>query len=282
MLTANNLTLSIGRKRIVDRVSLDLCPGEVVAVVGPNGAGKSTLLKLLTGDWKPSAGSVSVMGRPLESWSRQELARRRAVLLQSSHLSFAFSVSEVVLMGRIPHNHGTESARDYDIAEQALAYVGMSRFADRLYQTLSGGEQQRVHLARVLAQIWEPPAAGERYLLLDEPTSSLDLLYQQQVLNVARQFARAGTAVLVILHDLNLAAQYADRILMLKAGQARYVGVPQQVLTSHHIQEVYDTPVAVIAHPHSNTLLVTPLPLETAVAGGFNFALGSISEIGPG
>jgi iron complex transport system ATP-binding protein len=211
------------------------------------------------------------MERPLESWSRQELARRRAVLLQSSRLSFAFSVSEVVLMGRIPHNHDTESAKDYHIAEQALAYVGMSRFADRIYHTLSGGEQQRVHLARVLAQIWEPPAEGERYLLLDEPTSSLDLLYQQQVLNVARQFARVGTAVLVILHDLNLAAQYADRILMLKAGQACYTGAPQQVLTSHHIQDVYDTPVAVIPHPHSSTPLITPLPLETAVAG----------EIGP-
>jgi iron complex transport system ATP-binding protein len=202
-------------------------------------------------------------------WSRQELARRRAVLLQSSHLSFAFSVSEVVLMGRIPHNHGAESTRDYHIAEQALAYVGLSAFADRLYHTLSGGEQ-RVHLARVLAQIWEPPAKDERYLLLDEPTSSLDLLYQQQVLSVARQFARAGTAVLIILHDLNLAAQYADRILMLKAGQARYTGTPQQVLTTHHIQEVYDTPVAVIRHPHSNTPLITPLPLETAVAGGLN------------
>ncbi|MEM7117545.1 MAG: heme ABC transporter ATP-binding protein [Chloroflexota bacterium] len=256
MLTANNLGFTVGRKAILQDVSVELAAGELLAVVGPNGAGKSTLLKLLTGDIRPSSGEVMLEKRPLSQWSRADLAKRRAVLLQQSHLTFAFSVLEVVLMGRIPHNSGVESDNDYAIAEEALDFVGLTDFADRVYPTLSGGEQQRVQLARILAQIWEPPAAGHRYLLLDEPTASLDLAYQQQTLKIARRFAMEGTAVLAILHDLNLAAQFADRILMLKGGTITAVGTPAEVLTSQTIETVFDTPVHVLTHPETKRPLV--------------------------
>lgn len=255
MLVANEVSFHIGSKPILENISLTIAPGELVAIIGPNGAGKSTLLRLLTGDRQPSNGSVTLMERPLASWSRQELAKRRAVLMQQSRLTFGFTALEVVLMGRIPHNTGASG--DYAIAAEALDYVGLSDFAERFYPTLSGGEQQRVQLARILAQIWQPPTTGERYLLLDEPTASLDLAYQQQTLQIARQFAQSGTAVLAILHDLNLAAHYADRILMLKAGKSVACGTPSEVLTSQIIEELFDIPVLVLPHPQTGQPLVT-------------------------
>lgn len=245
-------------KHIVRDVSLQLHCGELLAIVGPNGAGKSTLLKLLTGDLKPSSGSVEIEKKQLNRWSLAELAKRRSVLLQQSRLSFGFSVEEVVLMGRMPHNRGVETEQDYTISAEALELVGLSAFSDRTYTTLSGGEQQRVQLARVLAQIWETPVDGGRYLLLDEPTNSLDLAYQQQVLRIAKQLAANGTGVLAILHDLNLAAQYADRIVMLKDGCIVAEGHPHEVLNAKTIEMVFATPVSVLSHPVTGLPLVTP------------------------
>lgn len=262
MIEATDVSFAVRGKPIVQGVSLQVLPGEILAVVGPNGAGKSTLLRLLTGELKPTTGQIHLEQKPLREWTRLALAQRRAVLLQRSSLSFAFTALEVVSMGRIPHHRGAESARDQAIAAQALASVGLGGFADRLYPTLSGGEQQRVQLARILAQIWEPPDDGARYLLLDEPTSSLDLAYQQQTLRLAQSFAAAGTAVFVILHDLNLAAQYASRILMLKAGQAHACGTPGQVLRAETIEQVFETPVLVLEHPQAGVPLVTPLASE--------------------
>jgi iron complex transport system ATP-binding protein len=178
------------------------------------------------------------------------------VLPQDSTLSFPFIVSEVVLMGRTPHLRGAEGPRDYEIAAWALRAVEADHLRDRLYPTLSGGERQRVHLARILAQIWEAPADGSRYLLLDEPTTNLDLAHQQSVLRVVRRFASEGTGSLVILHDLNLAAQYADLIIMLKAGRVMASGSPVEVLTQAKIQQTFDLPVTVITHPHADRVVV--------------------------
>lgn len=258
MIEAKEVGWSVQGKPIVQDVSMQLHGGELLAIVGPNGAGKSTLLKLLTGDVKPTSGAVVVEKQPLRDWSLAELAKRRSVLMQKSNLSFSFAVSEVVLMGRMPHNNGVETERDWEISAESLALVGLSNFADRTYTTLSGGEQQRVQLARVLAQIWDEPANGSRYLLLDEPTASLDLAYQQQTLRIARQFAEAGTAVLAILHDLNLAAQYADRIVMMKQGCVAMTGTPQEVLQVDTIEQVFETPVMVLAHPVTGLPLVVP------------------------
>jgi iron complex transport system ATP-binding protein len=237
-------------------------PGEVVAVTGPNGAGKSTLLKVLTGELKPTSGTVFMQERALSLWPLRERARLRAVLPQDFMLSFPFMALEVVLMGRSPHGHG-ESRRDYDIAYQALALTGVGNLAGRLYPTLSGGERQRVQLARVLAQIWEAPVDGRsRYLLLDEPTASLDLSHQHATLRIARDFARQGAGVLAVLHDLNLAAQYADRIVILQAGRMLADGPPLQVLQPELIDRAFAMPVMVIPHPLQNCPLVVPVPDE--------------------
>jgi iron complex transport system ATP-binding protein len=230
----------------------------VLAVVGPNGAGKSTLRKILCGDLKPSGGEVFMKGRALADWSLTERAQVRAVLPQDSSLNFPFTVLEVVLMGRAPHLKGAEGKHDYEVARAALDAVEVRHLEERIYPTLSGGERQRVQLARVLAQIWEPPAGGARYLLLDEPTSNLDLAHQHSTLKIARRFAREGVGVLIILHDLNLAAQYADRILMLRQGSVAALGSPIEVLTPEAIYETFGMPVVITKHPLLECPLIIP------------------------
>jgi iron complex transport system ATP-binding protein len=262
-LEGRSLTFRIGERALVDDVSLRVAPGEIVAVVGANGAGKSTLLKLLCGDLPLARGEVYVNGKPLARWSKRDLARARAVLPQTSPLSFGFNALEVVLMGRSPHIQGIERPADYTIARTALASARVDHLAARSYLTLSGGEQQRVQLARVLAQIWED--TGARYLLLDEPTNNLDLAHQHGTLTIASDFARRGVGVLVILHDLNLAAQYADHILVMKGGRALAYGAPNAVLTSDIIHAAFDIDVLVQAHPCLNCPLVVAMPQGAAV-----------------
>jgi iron complex transport system ATP-binding protein len=258
LIEARSLRVAIGPKILLDGISLEVRAGEVVAVIGPNGAGKSTLRKVLCGDMQPTGGAVFMDQRPLDDWPLTERARVRAVMGQDSTLSFPFTVLEVVMMGRSPHLRGAEGPRDYEIAREALAAVEAIHLEERLYPTLSGGERQRVQLARVLAQIWEAPPASSRYLLLDEPTSNLDLAHQHSTLEVARKFAREGVGVLVILHDLNLAAQYADRLLMLKDGKLVASGQPVAVLTRETIQETFAIPVIVTQHPQLDCPLVLP------------------------
>jgi iron complex transport system ATP-binding protein len=174
-------------------------------------------------------------------------------------LTFDFSAVEVVLMGRTPHNNGHESSHDWKIAAAALESVGLDVIAERAYPTLSGGEQQRVQLARVLAQIWDKPSTGERYLLLDEPTTSLDIAHQHSTLRLARRFTNEGTAVLAVLHDLNLAAQYADKIVMLKNGRTIFAGSPNETITADGVQQVFDMAVQVMHHPKYGFPLVLPV-----------------------
>jgi iron complex transport system ATP-binding protein len=258
LIEARGVTYAIGAKRLLEDVSVTVAPGEVLAVVGPNGAGKSTLRKILTGDLAPTRGQVFMDGRLLTDWSNRERARIRAVLPQDSTLSFPFVVSEVVLMGRTPHLRGGETARDYEIAADALRAVEAEHLTGRLYPTLSGGERQRVQLARVLAQIWEAPEQGPRYLLLDEPTANLDLAHQHVTLKVVRRFADEGIGAMVIVHDLNLAAQYADRIVMLKAGLVVASGLQSEVLTKTIIKQVLNLSVIVMAHPRASYSIVIP------------------------
>lgn len=259
MIEALELTFQVGRHTLLDTVSLSVRTGELVAVVGPNGAGKSTLLRLLAGELTPTKGQIRLMDQPLSQWSRQANAQRRAVLPQRVNLSFGFSVFEVVLMGRTPHHRGRETTKDLEITAEALKRVGLWSLADRSYLTLSGGEQQRVQMARVIAQIWEKPADGDRYLFLDEPTNSLDLTYQHSTLRLARQFADEGTAVLAILHDLNLAAQYADTLIMMKRGRVHYHGTPQEIITAEHVEQVFDLPVQIMPHPQKAFPVTLPL-----------------------
>lgn len=245
MLRVDNLQIRRGRKTVLADVTLDLKPGEVLGVLGPNGAGKSTLLGALCAQLHPDEGQVWLDDRELKDWQGAQRAQRLAVLPQVSTLDFAFRVEEVVGMGRLPHQTGR--VRDDEIIEAALLAADVGHLSGRSYLALSGGERQRVHLARVLAQLW-PGEAGQT-LLLDEPTSMLDPLHQHTTLQAIRSFADRGAAVLVILHDLNLAARYCDRILLLENGRPHALDTPAQVLRPELLKAVFGLDVLVQPHP---------------------------------
>lgn len=248
---ASSVSVVLGGARILDGVSIDVRAGEVLALVGPNGAGKSTLLSALTGDVGVSAGAVTLHGEPLGAWSAREAAMRRAVLLQKVRLSFPFTVGAVVEMGRAPWA-GTPLEDDDDHAvRSAMADADVVQFATRRFTSLSGGEQARVALARVLAQ-------RTGVLLLDEPTAALDLRHQELVLGVARTRAAAGVAVVVVLHDLNLAAAHADRVAVLAGGRLVASGPPAEVLGGELLTDVYEHDVEVITHPRTGAPVILP------------------------
>ena len=257
MLVANALSFAVGRKLLLEDVSLVMKPGEMLAIVGPNGAGKSTLLRLLAGETTPRTGAIAIDGRPMTVWPKRDLARRRAVLPQSSSLSFPFSAGEVALMGRGPHSGGIERQVDRVIARRALEMAGVAELAARSYPSLSGGERQRVHLARVLAQLMVRPGeyAGG-YLLLDEPVTSLDPRHQHAALALTRDFVRQGGAALAILHDVNLAARYADRVLVLARGRAAAAGTPAEALSPAVLGPVFDMNFRQIADPEGGPPIV--------------------------
>ena len=261
MISARGVTFTRGAAALLRNVSLDVMPGEVLALVGPNGAGKTTLLRVLCGDERPSAGSVMIGNRDAQSWPPDELARYRAVLPQQSALDFDFAVDEVVALGRAPWR-GDSPADKAAIVDAALALVGMSDKSQRRYPSLSGGEQQRVHLARVLAQLWpgDDASGAAGALLLDEPVASLDPQHQHRTLQIARAMASRGVAVLVVLHDLNLAVQSADRIALLCRGQIEALGPAHSVLDAGQLSDVYGTGFDIIAHPCADCPLVLPRP----------------------
>lgn len=240
-----------GHTTIVEGVDLDVRYGEVLALVGPNGAGKSTLLGILAGDIEPSEGTVALDGRPLGEWSTAELARTRAVLLQANQVSFSFTVEQVVEMGRAPWIGTEASADDQRLIDGAVAESDIAHLLGRGFPTLSGGEKARASLARVLAQ-------DTRIVLLDEPTAALDLRHQEDVLRVARRLAGEGKAVIAVLHDLSLAAAYADEVAMLSGGRVAARGTPVDVLTEARVEEVYGAPVRVIPDPDTGRPIVIP------------------------
>ncbi len=255
MIKAHEVSVIRGGRRLLDSVSLTLQPGCFTVVIGPNGAGKSTLLKVFCGELAPDQGAVSYQDRPIRTLSALELAAERAVLPQSTALSFPFTALEVVRMGAIAHG----SLEPGLAARQALARVGLAGFDGRDYNALSGGEQQRVQLARVLAQMPEPVANGRpRAIFLDEPTASLDIGHQISVLELARDFARRGGSVLAILHDLNLAAEFADHLAVLHQGRLVAEGSVANTLTDHVVSTVYGIAGAVGRTPPPGTPYVLP------------------------
>lgn len=252
MLQTKQLSVRRGELPVLTDISVQLLPGQVLGVLGPNGAGKSTLLNALAGELPASQGEVLLAGRPLSSWSGVERAQRLAVLPQSSSLAFAFRVRDVVAMGRLPHTCGRQY--DAEVVDAALAAADVRHLSERNFLTLSGGERQRVQLARVLAQVW-PGDAGQT-LLLDEPTALLDPLHQHATLQAVRDFAQRGAAALVIVHDLNLAARYCDRLLLLAAGRAQALGSVTQVLQAERLQQVFGLDVLVQRHPERDHPLI--------------------------
>jgi iron complex transport system ATP-binding protein len=249
---AEDVHLAFRSQVVLDDVTAEIHPGEVVGLVGPNGAGKSTLLGVLAGDLAPDRGRVLLDGVDIRSWRVGDLARRRAVLPQETFLSFPFEVADVVRMGRAPWRGTVREAADDAVVGQVLAVTEVSHLAPRRYPTLSGGEKARTTFARILAQ--EPGL-----LLLDEPTAALDIRHQEAVLEEVRRRAALGAAVVVALHDLSLAAAHADRLLLLDDGRVRADGPPREVLTPALLSEVYRHPVDVIAGPGAGDVVVLPV-----------------------
>jgi iron complex transport system ATP-binding protein len=280
---ATDITVRAGSATLLADVSMEVRPGEIVAVAGPNGAGKTTLIRALAGDVQPAAGSVTLAGRPLATWSRLELARRRAVMSTDRAVAFAFTAEEVALMGRMPLHGGDPTAADRRIVSALLAAVDCDQLAGRVFATLSTGERQRVALARAIAQVTDGadddtarettadgavadrtagvgPASDERFLLLDEPTSSLDPAHQHVAMRLLRREADAGRGVLAVLHDLNLAAAYADRVVLMRHASIVATGNPGEVLRADLLASVFDIPMLVIPHPHLSHPLVIAEP----------------------
>lgn len=254
MLKVENLTVSYGPRLVLHKVSLEVRSGEVLALIGPNGAGKSTLVRAVSGVIPLLGGKIRTNGEDLAALPPMQRARYLAVVPQAVSLPPAFTVWETVLMGRTPYLNflGQASASDEERVQHALERVAALDLAERRVGELSGGEQQRVLLARALAQ-------STPILLLDEPTAHLDLQYQVNLMEMVRQLAHCdGLAVLIALHDLNLAARYADRVALLVAGEIKAVGTPRQVLTPDLISAAYHLPVSVIPHPFVDVPLVLP------------------------
>jgi len=253
-LHAENIRVSYGRREVLAGVSLIAQAGEVTAIVGPNGSGKSTLLGAITASL-PYKGRVHLNGQDIATLRPWELAAQRAVLPQASHLAFPFTVIEVVRLGLQSGAAGDRS----DVPLRALARVGLAHYSDRSFQELSGGEAQRVMLARVLAQVWAPIEDGTpRWLLLDEPVSSLDIAHQLQVMQIARDFTQAGGGVIAVMHDLNLTALFADKVAILAGGECLASGAPCEVLTDVILSRAYGCALRVSAPPPAGIPYILP------------------------
>ena len=254
MLQAKDITVSFGAKKILDEVSFTAKTGQVTAIVGPNGSGKTTLLRAITGE-VPYSGQVLFGDHDIQHMQAWDLASQRAVLSQSTALAFPFTVIEVVRIGL----HRSRLGGAEKIAVAALSNVGLAGYANRHYQELSGGEQQRVQLARVLAQVWEPVVDDvPRWLFLDEPVSSLDIGHQLEVMEIMRGFASAGGGVVAVMHDLNLTALYADQIVMMAQGRILANDTPEQALTNENLSTAYNCPIQINRPPAMGVPFVLP------------------------
>jgi iron complex transport system ATP-binding protein len=253
-IAASQLRFSYGENTIIDDVSFSVAAGEMLGILGPNGSGKSTLLRLLSGVLAPASGAVHVHDRPLASYSRRQLGQAIAVVPQDTAIEFPFSVTEVVLMGRSPHLGGFafEGDRDVEVAHQAMRRTGVIHLAHRSIHELSGGERQRVILARALAQ-----EAG--IMLLDEPGAFLDIRHTVEIYDLLQDLQLEGRTIVTVLHDLNLAALYCNRVALLKAGRLFRLGTPAEVITYNALIDVYETEVYVDTNDITGAINVLPL-----------------------
>ena len=257
MIEAVNLNIHLGRKHILKNVNFKAVPGAITAIIGQNGSGKTTLLRALSGEFTDTT-AVSINDVILASMSEYELAKIRAVLPQSTTLTFPFTVHEVVKLGAI---NGPTHSKNWqnDLINRALHAVGLGDYGNRFFQELSGGEQQRVQMARVLAQVWEAHTGdAPRWLFLDEPVSSLDIKHQISIMNIARDFANRGGGVVAAMHDLNLTALYADKIYVMYQGVTLANGTSENVLTDEILSSAYECQFAVSTLPKDNRPYVLP------------------------
>lgn len=260
MLTAHDVSFRVGNTPLIAGVSVSFAAGKLHLIIGPNGAGKSTLVKVLARLLRPQGGKVEYEGVDISHAHEAELAKRRAVLSQAVEVAFPLTVREVVMMGRYPHFGGRPGPADEQIVDEVMQHFDVTEFSGRNYQTLSGGERQRVNFARVLAQLWrdgsnEPPPC--RFLFLDEPLTFLDIRHQIDFLKKIRTFTDAPDVVTVgVVHDLNLAARFADQIVLLNEGRVVANGTPGEVLTAERIQAVFEVTPTFVPSEHSGVHLI--------------------------
>lgn len=260
MLEARDLTFKVGTRELISDVSVTFAAGKLHLIIGPNGAGKSTLIKVLSRLLHPQTGVVRYDNVDIADAAELDLAKRRAVLSQAVEVAFPLTVREVVMMGRYPHFGGRPGPVDEEITDEVMEFFEVAEFSGRNYQTLSGGERQRVNFARVLGQLWavpHPEATNSRYLFLDEPLTFLDIHHQIAFMKKVRDFANAPDVVTVgVVHDLNLAARFADQIVLLDHGRVVAAGTPSEVLTAERIREVFGVEPTFVPVPSTGIHLV--------------------------
>jgi len=256
MLRTENISFSVGKKQILKNVSASFLPGEFNMILGPNGSGKSSFLKIFSGEINKYQGTVLYDDKKIKELRKEELAKKRAVMSQQADLGFPLLVEEVVMMGRYPHFTFNPNKKDITICNEVIERMNLFEFKERNYLTLSGGEKQRVQYARVLAQVWEKPAEGYRYLFLDEPLNSLDISYQHEFLQAAVELIKDHTVLIAVMHDINLAAHYADNLFFLKEGELVVHGKPKDILTENIIEKVFNIKTTVIDNPVTGKPLI--------------------------
>ena len=256
LLSLDNVSTAPWGKRLLQGISFDLNAGNILGIVGSNGAGKTSLLNTIAGDILLDSGDLQLKDKALHTWSRRELARTMAYLPQLSLLNFPYTVEEVILLGRSPHDTGQD--RDNKILNEVLQLTDTHYLRSRLYTRLSGGEKQRVQLARIFAQIWQRDSLHGKLLLLDEPTAALDIQHQQSSYAAIRKLADRGCAVVLVIHDFNAIAALADQIVALKNGQQVAHGNPREVFTEKMFSDIFSAKVAIGKHPYRDQPLIIP------------------------
>ena len=249
-LNLKSVSLKLDNRQILKDVSLEINEGEIVSVIGPNGAGKSTLLNVLTGDITPDSGDTIYDNRQLNKISIQERAFTRSVMSQMQTLVFNFNVKDVVEMGWLQRGNSDFSSNFTMAFEAVTSECNVQNLVHRKFNSLSGGEQRRVHFARTLLQLWRPSQSNDpRYLLLDEPTANLDLSSEMLLMNILKARASSNVGILVILHDLNLASHFADKIAIMKDGEIKAFGMPEEIMTDDFLTSIYEVPIKVKYDP---------------------------------
>jgi len=256
MLRTENISFSVGKKQILKNVSASFLPGEFNMILGPNGSGKSSFLKIFSGEINKFQGTVLYDDKKIKELRKEELAKKRAVMSQQADLGFPLLVEEVVMMGRYPHFTFNPNKKDITICSEVIERMNLVEFKERNYLTLSGGEKQRVQYARVLAQVWEKPTDSYRYLFLDEPLNSLDISYQHEFLQVAVELIKDHTVLIAVMHDINLAAHYADNLFFFKEGELVVHGKPKDILSAAMIEKVFNIKTTVIENPVTGKPLI--------------------------
>lgn len=260
MIDVDTISVALSGRVVVHDLSFTAAPGQLTAIIGPNGSGKTTTLRALSGE-RRYTGRIGFNGRDLATMTAHEMALDRGVLAQSVSLGFPFRVREILEMGVVAGDVSSRKEAE-DVMARALAAVDLVGFENRVATALSGGEQARMHMARVLCQIASPVRAGRpRWLFLDEPVASLDVRHQLAIMTLARAFARSGGGVLAVMHDLNLTSMFADKVVMLKEGCKHAEGAPSEVFTEANLEAVYGCPLSVTRDPGTGQIRIFPLPI---------------------